>query len=119
MYVSGLRGTQRKELSMDNVAIDMNEFEITIRADERAKVMHEIRERKLAIMAEKKKRLCILKQYAIQRVMGFILAAGSIAVVAAGLTYDVCTQSKDGTILLITVPLGLYMMFTKELCFNQ
>lgn len=104
---------------MDNTAIDINEFEMAIRADERAKILREIRERKLAIMKEKRERLYILKQYAIQRAMGFILAAGSIAVVAAGWTYDVYTQSKDATILLITVPLGLYMVFTKELCFNQ
>ena len=104
---------------MNNAAIDINEFEMAIRADERAKILREIRERKLAIMKEKRERLYILKQYAIQRVMGFILAAGSIAIVAAGWTYDVYTQSKDATILLLTVPLGLYMIFTKELCFNQ
>lgn len=104
---------------MDNTAIDMSEFEMAIRADERAKILREIRERKLAIMEEKRNRLCTLKQYAIQRITGFILAAGSIAMVAAGWTYDVYTQSKDATILLLTVPLGLYMIFTKELCFNQ
>lgn len=119
MYVPGLCGAQRKELNMDNTAIDMEEFEMMIRADERAKVKQEIRERKLARMVEKRRRICILKQYAVQRIMGFILTAGSIAVVSAGWTYDVYTQSKDGTMLLLTVPLGLYMMFTKELCYNQ
>jgi len=118
MYVPGLRGTQRKELDMDNVAIDMSEFEMAIRADERAKIRREIRERKEARMAGKRRRMEIVKQYAIQRISGFILTAGSIATVAAGWTYDTYTQANDGTILLITVPLGLYMMFTKELCCN-
>ena len=52
---------------MNNAAIDINEFEMAIRADERAKILREKRERKLAIMKEKRERLYILKQYAIQR----------------------------------------------------
>lgn len=104
---------------MDNASIDLSEFEMAIRADERVKIKREIRERKAARMVEKRGRMEMIKRYAIQRISGFILAAGSIAAVAAGWTYDAYTQTNDATFLLVTVPLGLYMMFTKELCYNN
>ncbi len=70
-------------------------------------------------MVEKRRKMELLKQHAVQCIVGFTLVAGSIMAVIAGWTYDICTQSKDGTILLLTVPLGLYMMFAKDLCYNQ
>lgn len=100
---------------MNNGAVNIDEFEMAIRADERAKIMREIEMRRKARIEKKQRKAQMVKQYIIQRIFGLLLVVGSVIAVASGWTYDVCTQSKDGTILFITIPLGLYMIFTKEL----
>lgn len=108
---------------MDNTArkiipfqyIDLEQFESEIRADERRRIKERMRlrkERRAAIRAERRK---ILIRYAIQKSMGAALIILSIWAVTSGLMYDPVVKMNDGTFLLITIPLGLFMIFTKEL----
>lgn len=104
--------TARKVIPFQN--IDLEQFEADIRADERKRIREEMRirrERKAAIRAKKRERII---NYLIQKTIGIMIIALSIWVVTSGLMYDPITGINDGTFLLITIPLGLFMIFTRE-----
>lgn len=90
---------------MQKAVISMEEYEKAIRADERAKYDTE--------------RLEIMKKQFIQRIAGLLLIFGSIMMVAAGWTYDEVTQCYDGTILMLMIPLGLYLVLSKNICYGN
>lgn len=50
----------------------------------------------------------------VQRVLGFLMVALPIVLLKAGMFYEPTINSNDGTFLLLVVPMGLYMMFTKH-----
>lgn len=103
---------------MNNTAIDLEAFEQSIRADEREKIKHEMRMRRMTRIREKRARVELLKRYAIQRISGLVMIVASILLVTSDAMYDVEAQANDGTFLLLTVPLGLYLLLTKDLCMN-
>ena len=108
-----MNNTARKVIPFQS--IDLEQFEADIRADERQRIKEEMRmrrERKAAIRVERRERMI---KYAIQKTIGVAIVALSIWVATSGLMYDPTTGLNDGTFMLITIPLGLFMIFTKEL----
>jgi hypothetical protein len=109
---------------MDNTArdiflfdTDLEQFEADIRADERQRVREEMRQRRRAREAARRARINLYKRYALQRIIGVAIIMLSIAAVYFGWTYDATTGMNDGTFLILTIPLGLYVTFTRELMF--
>jgi hypothetical protein len=51
----------------------------------------------------------------IQKLMGIVLLVMGAIVLFTDIAYDPITQTKDGTTLLFFVPLGLYLLFTKQI----
>lgn len=51
----------------------------------------------------------------IQKLMGLTLIGFCLVILLTDISYDPVTQCKDGTPILLLAPLGLYMMFTREL----
>ena len=51
----------------------------------------------------------------IQKLMGIVLLVMGAIVLFTDIAYDPITQTKDGTTLLFFVPLGLYLLITKEI----
>ena len=51
----------------------------------------------------------------IQKLMGLCLIGFCLVILLTDISYDPVTQCKDGTPILIFAPLGLYMIFTREL----
>lgn len=108
-----MNNTARKVIPFQS--IDLEQFEADIRADERQRIKEEMRmrrERKAAIRVERRERMI---KYAIQKTIGVAIVALSIWAATSGLMYDPTTGLNDGTFMFITIPLGLFMIFTKEL----
>lgn len=51
----------------------------------------------------------------IQKLIGLCLIGFCLVILFTNISYDPVTQCKDGTPILVLAPLGLYMMFTREL----
>lgn len=49
-----------------------------------------------------------------QKLMGLCLILISFIFIFSGILYDEITENTDATFLLLTIPLGLYMIFTSE-----
>jgi len=50
----------------------------------------------------------------VQKIIGIFMIVIPIIMLKFGLFYEPTINSNDGTFLLLTVPIGLYMMFTKH-----
>ena len=98
--------------------IDLEEFEMQIRADERRRIREARLERMKKLKAERKKKLHLLMQYCIQKLVGIFLIVLSIVALKAGWFYEPTIDGNDGTFLLITIPVSLYFIFTKDRCFE-
>lgn len=89
-----------------------------------AEVIHAERERirkikyemKMRKEAERQVKLENFIYFAKQKLFGLGFIIVSLILVKSGLMYDIDTGLNDGTFLIITIPLGLFLLFTKNHC---
>lgn len=128
MLVNKLLNITQEDKCMDNTArkivpfnpnpIDLEQFEADIRADERMRIKEEMRKRRLHRERIRRRKKEILLKYAIQKAIGLVFIVGSFLIANSGWMYDPSTGINDGTFMLITVPIGLGLLFTKEICID-
>ena len=95
--------------------IDLKEFEMKIRQDERERQRERsrrIREKRMEILREK---LYLLRQ----KIIGIIVIVITILLCRSDLFYEPKIGGNDCTFALITIPLGLLLIFSKEIFSND
>lgn len=99
--------------------IDLNEFEQQIRLDERNRIYERIKNYKRIIRENDviiwKNRLYFFKQ----KIIGILFILATVLIYYSGIFYDPKTQGMDCTFSLITIPIGLFLIFTKDKVFDS
>lgn len=97
--------------------IDLEEHDAEVIRAERERVYNAKRKRKMKKEIERQVKLENFMYFAKQKFIGIIFLVISVVLVKSGLMYDAVTGMNDGTFLMFTVPLGLFLAFTKNRCF--
>lgn len=104
------------DIDLDDINLD--KFEMQIISNEMRRTEKTRLEKIKKLEARRKKKLRLLMQYCIQKLLGIFLIVLSILALKAGWFYEPSINSNDGTFLFIIVPISLYLIFTKDRCFK-
>lgn len=97
--------------------IDLEEHDAEVIRAERKRVYNAKRKRKMQKEIERQVKLENLMYFVKQKFIGIMFLIISVVLVKSGLMYDVVTGMNDGTFLMFIIPLGLFLVFTKNRCF--
>lgn len=97
--------------------LNMEEHDAAVIQAERKRVAEIRRKKEIKKQKAKQKAISNFIYYAKQKLTGLAIVSLTIYLCISGVLVDVSTGINDCTFALITFPLGLYFMFTKEKCF--
>lgn len=89
--------------------IDLEDFEYQIRQEMTSDAVGCRRRERQRKAAERDKKIARAKYFTIQKLIGLIMVVGTIIV-------GIMFKGTDMTFSIITIPIGLYLLFSKNKC---
>lgn len=89
--------------------IDLEDFEYQIRQEMTSSSVDYRRRERQRKTAERNRKIARAKYFAIQKLIGLVMVAGTIII-------GIMFKGTDMTFSIITLPIGLYLLLSKKKC---